>query len=678
MSSRPTPTRRVLRAVLRTEFRSLLRDRRAIFTAFVLPILLYPFLFLGQGKLKDLAEESLDEKEVGIVLDLSEAPEKSAARLLELLEEEVPIVLRELEPGSFTAIEGAVQEGTEEAWQREGELVIDLLEPEGDLLLYAVPDPEAPRRTLYRLHFDGAATDPQEARDRVRNALRTLEREERAERIGELLGDDPAAGLEVESRDLASDEDLGGAFLGRILPLIAVLVLLSGGSYAALAAFAGERESGTLETLLVQPVSGAVLVWGKFFAVLVVGLVTLALNLGSLLASFAMGLGDWSGLDGDATGPGVARVLTAGVIFVPVCVLLCALLCTICGRARSFREGQHYVLPLSLGCMVPCVLATQPTVELDLFLACLPLAGPALAFRDAMVGKLSTGPGIFAFVSTGVYAVLALRYLGSLLDGEKVLAGRSTAAENAQRRVQSRKALAWGFTGVLGVYLVGGLIQSWHMAWGLAATLWLLLPFLAFYSVSGTARRAGESIPHALGLRMPSPLHLVGAALLAPALARLAAAWIGWQQKVLPLPSSMTDSALLPEEITSLSPLMLFLLMAFSPGICEELFFRGAVLSGLRRDFAVWKVALWQALLFGAVHASIYRFAPTAMLGALLAIVTLRSRSLFPAIVLHTLYNGILVVWSGESWFEAWWVPWLVVPGLGLFLVRVAAAREQR
>ena len=47
-----------------------------------------------------------------------------------------------------------------------------------------------------------------------------------------------------------------------------MLVLLSGGSYAALAAFAGERESGTLETLLVQPVPSLDIVWGKFGSVL--------------------------------------------------------------------------------------------------------------------------------------------------------------------------------------------------------------------------------------------------------------------------------------------------------------------------------------------------------------------------------------------------------------------------
>ena len=76
----------------------------------------------------------------------------------------------------------------------------------------------------------------------------------------------------------------------------------------------------------------------------------------------------------------------------------------------------------------------------------------------------------------------------------------------------------------------------------------------------------------------------------------------------------------------------------------EELLFRGALLSGMRRDLPAHNVIAWQALLFGAVHASIYRFLPTACVGAALAALTLRTRRLWPAVILHTTYNAILVL----------------------------------
>lgn len=672
--SRAASSTRQLRAVFLNEVRGLLRDRRALFSGLVLPLVLYPLILLGQGWLERVAQEGLDSKEVSLALELDAAPPTEAARLVELLEEQQPITLRTLEPGSASAIDAAIDEGTEEAWVRERDLVLDLLGGSEDLLLHALPDPDAATGTLYRLHFDGADDAAREARERAQDALEVLEAELVAERLDALFGRDPAAALVLEEHDLASEEDRGGALLGRLLPLIVVLVLLSGGSYAALSAFAGEREAGTLETLLVQPVPGGTLVWGKFAAVLATGLAALGFNLASLLGSVALGLGELPGASGTVGGPNLARFLLGGVILVPLCLLLSAVLSLVCGRARTFREGQHYILPLSLAAMLPAALAMQPEVELDPLLACVPLAGPSLAFREALVGALAPLPGALAVLSTLLWSALALRKLGTLFDAERVLAGRGTEEEDALRHVQSGRALAWGWAGVLAVYVVGGLMQGVHPVGGLALTLWLLLPVLSFFSARETARRAGEGLLEALQLRVPRAAHLAAALLAAPALARLAATWITWQQEVLPLPSSMSSGGL-PAAFTELSAPAMFFLMALSPGVCEELFFRGAILSGQRRDLPAWRVIAWQALLFGAVHASIYRFAPTALLGGLLAALTLRSRSLVPAIVLHTSYNGLLVLAGDKAWFEAPWVPWLLAPAILLALTPPRAAR---
>ena len=378
-------------------------------------------------------------------------------------------------------------------------------------------------------------------------------------------------------------------------------------------------------------------------------------------------------------------------MLIPVCLFLVSILCLVCGKARSFREGQHYILPLSLITLLPAAVAMQPDVQLDGFLACAPIAGPALAFREAMVGNLTFLPGFLAVVSTLLYSTLILRRVGGLLDAEKILGSEAGAEEQKQRKVQSRTALVWGWAGVLAVYLVGGLMQSVHPVGGLAATLWILLPLMAIASARRTADRSGESLRVTLGVRMPAIHHIVGAALAAVVLARFATTWIAWQQKVLPLPSSMTGGGL-PPEFTELTPFVMFFAMALSPGICEELFFRGAILSGLKRDLSAWKVVAWQALLFGAVHASIYRFAPTAMIGALAAMITLRSRSLFPAMLLHTAYNGIIVLSEQTLPFvmevagpdgvlteEAMtiehalglpWIPWLALPAALLLFLR--------
>ena len=122
-------------------------------------------------------------------------------------------------------------------------------------------------------------------------------------------------------------------------------------------------------------------------------------------------------------------------------------------------------------------------------------------------------------------------------------------------------------------------------------------------------------------------------------------------------------------------PLWLFFFLALSPGIFEELVFRGSLLQAMRRDFTWKRVVFWQALYFALVHASVHRLLPTGILGALLALVALRSRSVLPAMLMHTAYNGVLVLgatehlpFTSEPWFAM--AAWAALPGAALFLVR--------
>jgi membrane protease YdiL (CAAX protease family) len=77
---------------------------------------------------------------------------------------------------------------------------------------------------------------------------------------------------------------------------------------------------------------------------------------------------------------------------------------------------------------------------------------------------------------------------------------------------------------------------------------------------------------------------------------------------------------------------------------------------------------VWQALFFGAAHASVYRFAPTAAVGALLAGVGLRARSVLPCMLLHAAYNGLLVsaALGGVEWAASPWLALLGLPGAAL------------
>ncbi len=647
-------------AVFAGEMRRLTRDRRAVLLAVVLPMVAFPLLFLFSGKLGDLAEESLASREVTIALDLR-ALDPADARAIHAGLGDVDLLV------TTEAIEVDALPGRDAAR--------GLLGTTRHLLAIARPaeDPDEDPRPVLHLFHD---TDelPEEAEDRMRAVLRDVRAEVSEARLVAAVGADPGAPFQTEAVDVASPEDAAGRGLGSLLPLLAVLVLISGGSFAALDAFAGEREAGTLETLLVQPVPSGAVARGKYGAVLLTGVVAFAGNALSLFGCLVFDLGSMPSLPADTDWSLAGGRLAFGcLLFLPTAAMICAVLCLLSARARSFRQGQLATVPLSLLVVALAAPAMQPTADLGLLAALVPITGASLALRDAVAGVFAPGAQVAVAVASCGWAALAIGQLRRTLDAERVLASGDAEEEGSTRRVQSRTALRWGFVAVLVVYVGGGRLQAVDPMIGLLLTLWVLGLGLAFVAARGTARRAGETLAETLGLGTPRVTHVAGAACLGLGLSTFAGMLFEWQARMLPMPRRLGEMESLFAFAEELSPFALVLLLAVSPGICEELLFRGALLSGLRRDLRPWAVIAWQALLFGAVHASVYRFLPTAILGGVLAAVTLRARSVWPAIVMHSVYNTAVVLQGivGVEWLGSPWLGVLVVPGVVLVAVRV-------
>lgn len=652
----------ITRRVCLTECKLLLRDRRAFLLAIVLPMLLFPLLFLGMDALKRGSQQSQQETQLVVLHDLDRlGPAAKTSVLVELsrealhlkLEESEPTELAQSPPWSLRTHGGAKDP---EPWRADAERRLE----QADALLVARDElrDDGAFESLHmglRLVFDGSKTQSNEARRRVQGALETLRERLLLEGLESDLGQDPGAVLVLEPKDMASAESASGHKLGGMLPIILVLIVISSASFAALGAFAGEREGGTIETLLVQPVPAAAVARGKFLAVLLVACLAAVGNGLSFWVSLLLGIGAES--EGMQLGASGLRMGLGLLHFLPTAVLLSALLTLVSARARSFREGQHYVLPIVLLASLLASVSTQDSVSSNWLFALVPIAGPTLALRDTLAGQLAAGPALLAFLASCAWSWWLLRRLANTLDAERLFKNPETSQEAALRQGSSRRALRLGFISVALVYIVGGRLQSAAVIPGLIATLWVLLPALALWCARGNAKASGQSLRASVGLVAVAPLHLLGALLLSPALVVLLGQLLSWQSRLLPMPQGIS----VPAELLELSPWVLVLLAAVSPGITEELLFRGAILGGLKRDLGVGKMVFWQALLFGAVHASIYRFLGTALLGALFTLVTLRARSLWPAMLLHACYNAIQLL---DLPLSGWWHPGLAL-GLG-------------
>jgi sodium transport system permease protein len=271
-----------------------------------------------------------------------------------------------------------------------------------------------------------------------------------------------------------------------------------------------------------------------------------------------------------------------------------------------------------------------------------------------------------------------MRAAASMLSREESILGLDPEPLFARTPSGRQRAALLGMALTVLVFsYVGTLLQSWNLEIGLALSLWCVLPLLA----AGVLRFAwsGGSVREVLSLRAPRSRFVLGAILLGiGAIVPVIDGLVRLQTLVLPAPETFLEE--LKEGAAARSFWFVLLLMAVSPGVCEELVFRGAFLGLLRRVTSARSAVLLSSLFFALIHLSIFRLLPTFVLGLLLGALTVASGSLLPAVVLHAVYNGAMFAIERYAWeFDGVfaWVGSLLLLAAGWRLARGAVTRER-
>jgi sodium transport system permease protein len=405
---------------------------------------------------------------------------------------------------------------------------------------------------------------------------------------------------------------------------------------------AGEKERGTLSTLLTAPVTAAEIVLGKYLAVATIGaLAGLAhVTVLGLTLLRAAGGAHGAALAFPEVGPGLVLALLAGAVgLASVTAGLTLLTSTF---ARSFRDANNLLTPVLMALLVPAIVLSLPSIELRPGTAALPLAGVLLWMKALLLGRGTAWDGLVALASTGTAALALVATSVRALDDERV------RFSTEGRRSDARTLLLGAPEASLGTVLtfVGLCFSASYFAGTALGPLGVvpailgvqlgcfLVPTLVF---ARWMRRPGL-------LGAPPTPRALGAGLLVGLSAPLAVgAPIAWAQAALFPGQAAALEALRGALGADLSLGLVVLLFALLPGFVEELAFRGLVFGVLRERLGVGLSLALQAGLFALVHGSAFRIAPTLALGLVLGLLAARTRGLAAGMIAHAASNAVVL-----------------------------------
>ncbi len=486
--------------------------------------------------------------------------------------------------------------------------------------------------------------------------------------------------------DLAADEQISANVWSKMFPALLVIMAVTGAFYPAVDVAAGEKERGTMETLLICPATRTEIVLGKFFTVMCFSMSTALLNLLSIGTTghymlSARGGSVVSGTMakmGEITLPSAPALAWLLVLLIPLSALFSALCLALATFARSSKEGQYYLTPLlmvSIGLTVFCLspaVEIYPVHQASWFYSVMPVVNIALLLKALLLNPGNTDALIFAapVLATSIgYSLLALWWAIEQFASEGVLFREGERFELGLwvRHLLREKEPTPSFSEAGFCFVLIMLAQFVSMrALGrsiekvsgdqLAVAMMKLLVIQQLAIIACPALFMGliltTSVRQTFRVHWPNWRILGVAALLPFVLHPLSlelVASLKWFFPQLPEGAMRLLKTMSDHE----QPLWLLLIaFAVAPAICEELAFRGFILTGFSRNGRISLAIALSALTFGIMHMIPQQVFNATLLGLVLGLIAVRSGSLLPGIVFHFLFNALAVLRErlGADW----------------------------
>ena len=380
---------RTVSTVFRKELIDTIRDRRTIVFMIVIPLLLFPVLF----KILFSVQESHTKKAEQKILSVVIFDRGNAAQLVDILRsrDDLEIVVGIPEDSVRNYIQSNRLDAAFFIASDFDEDVANFAPGRIDLYYKSTDDQNIIRNRLSKI-VDDYEDDILDAR------FDSLD-----------LDKDVVNGVELERHNVASMKEKFGKQVGGFLPYIFILFCFMGAMYPAIDLGAGEKERGTLETLLTAPVNRFHILLGKFGVIVLTGFLSAIVSMVGLY----IGLRQSKELPPEILDIivkilGVDTVLLIFSLLLPLTVFFAGILLSVSLSARSFKEAQTLITPLNIAVIVPAAIGMVPGISLNFKTAMIPVLNVTLATKEIIAGTITTANLVVVYISLVALAVLSL------------------------------------------------------------------------------------------------------------------------------------------------------------------------------------------------------------------------------------------------------------------------------
>ena len=394
-------------AIYLKEMKEVLRDRKTLIFMLVLPTLLIPLLINGM---------------MDFMMKTEKAANTETIRYAIFGGENIPALAQEFEdnPG-FESIKIESVDSINESIEN-GTIKMALIIPDDSSSRLKKGD-----QAQVKLYYNNASTSSKvesRASKLIREHGNSLRREqlrglgvENSSKLKALI--EPISLLKMGTADM---REIIGEQVGGMLPYLFIIFAFMGALYPAIDLGAGEKERGTLETLLLTPVPRHHLVLGKFLVIFTTGFTAALLSLCSIMVWLLTKGQEVKGVLGNViSSVGSTDLGLIAFMLFPTTAIFAALLMCISIYAKSFKEAQSYATPLNFLAIIPAVMAMMPGIELDWKTAMIPVTNVSLAIKELIKGTMDYNMLVAIIGSSTFIAFVAIVFCAKWFERESVL-----------------------------------------------------------------------------------------------------------------------------------------------------------------------------------------------------------------------------------------------------------------